>query len=185
LDSRGDWKTEVRGSKVAGTRTFAKVAVGGTFDELHRGHRKLLLKAFEVGETVMIGLTSDDMLRGDPKDHIVDSYESRKRELLHFISSQGVAERAQIIPLHDPYGTTLSNESLQALVVSEETAPMAKKINRLREERHLKPLMIYVIRMVQAEDSVPISSTRIRRGEIDREGRLIRRKADSDSSRTQ
>jgi pantetheine-phosphate adenylyltransferase len=105
--------------------------------------------------------------------------------LLHFLSSQGIAERAQIIPLHDPYGTTLTDESLQALVVSEETTPIAKRINRLREERHLKPLMIYVISMVQAEDSVPISTTRIRRGEIDREGRLIRRKADSDSSYTQ
>jgi len=131
----------------------------------------------------MIGLTSDDMLRGDPKNHIVDSYECRKRELLHFLSSQGVAERAQIISLHDPYGTTLSNGSLQSLVVSVETAPMAKRINRLREERRLKPLVIYVISMVQAEDSIPISSTRIRRGEIDREGRLTGHKVDSDSPR--
>lgn len=169
---------------MAKTRRFAKVAVGGTFDELHRGHRKLLLKAFEIGETVMIGLTSDEMLKGNPKKHIVDPYESRKRELLRFLTAQGVSERAQIIPLYNPYGTTLTNEGLQALVVSEETALVAKEINRLREENHLKPLFIYVIGMVQADDSVPISTTRIRKGEINHEGRLIKARVDSDSSQT-
>ncbi|RLI21218.1 phosphopantetheine adenylyltransferase, partial [Candidatus Bathyarchaeota archaeon] len=35
------------------TRKFKAVAVGGTFDEFHRGHRALLSKAFEVGERVL------------------------------------------------------------------------------------------------------------------------------------
>lgn len=162
------------------TRRFAKVAVGGTFDELHRGHRKLILKAFKIGDKVMVGLTSDEMLRNYAKKHAVDSYESRKKELMRFLCSVGVAERAAIIRITDPYGTTLTNGGLQALVVSEETAPVAEEINRLRGERHLKPLVILVLNMVEAEDSAPISSTRIRRGEIDREGNLLGSKVGSD-----
>lgn len=167
------------------TRRFAKVAVGGTFDELHRGHRQLIMTAFEVGEAVVIGLTSDEMLERLPKKHVVDSYEFRKEALLRFLSSQGVVDRAEIAPLYDAYGTTLTNGCLEALVVSQETALVAKEINHLREERHMRPLFIYVISMVPAEDYVPISSTRIRRGEINHEGHLIRPKVDSDSSQTQ
>lgn len=132
----------------------------------------------------MIGLTTDEMLADFPKMHTIDSYEDRKKELLSFLSSKGLAKRARIIPLYDAYGTTLSDGCLKALVVSEETAPVAEKINRLRKERHLKPLVIYVINMVLAEDSIPISSTRIRRGEIDREGRLIGPKVGLSSSKT-
>ncbi|MCJ7760087.1 adenylyltransferase/cytidyltransferase family protein, partial [Candidatus Bathyarchaeota archaeon] len=36
-------------------RRLSKVAVGGTFDKLHRGHIKLLLKTFKIGDTVIIG----------------------------------------------------------------------------------------------------------------------------------
>lgn len=160
-------------------RRLSKVAVGGTFDKLHRGHIKLLLKAFKIGDTVIIGLTTDEMLGKAPKNHIIDSYESRRQELIAFLSSKGLVERATIIPLHDSYGTTLANGGLQALVVSKETENVAKEINLRRGEKGMKPLAIYVINMVNADDSVPINTMRIRRGEIDRDGHLIESNVDS------
>ena len=41
---------------------YKKVATGGTFDHIHAGHRRLLEKSFEVGEEVVIGLTSDEFV---------------------------------------------------------------------------------------------------------------------------
>ena len=158
-------------------RKYGKVALGGTFDKLHRGHIRLIEKALEIGNDIIIGLTTDEMLKREPKPHIVADYEERKKELTDFLKKKGVLKRIQIIPLNDSYGPTLSDGGIEALVVSLETAKRAEEINKLREDRGLKPLKVIVINMILAEDTVPISTTRIRRGEIDREGRLLNAEA--------
>jgi pantetheine-phosphate adenylyltransferase len=156
-------------------RKFKTVAVGGTFDEFHKGHRALLMKAFEVGQKVLIGLSSDEFAEKliRQKNHVIASYEKRLVELKEFLKQHGFLERAEIISLNDAYGITLSQGCLNALVVSRETEYMAQEINKKREKKGLKPLSIIVVEMVPAENCVPISTTRIRRGEIDREGHLL------------
>ena len=154
-------------------KKFKVVAVGGTFDEFHKGHRALLSKAFEVGKSVLIGLCTNEFVKCMRKPHPVDCYEKRLRELKEFLKSQGWLERAKIIPLNDRYGVTLSRGCIEALVVSRETEPTALEINEKRKAKGLPPLEIVVIDMVPSENHVPISTTRIRRGEIDREGRLL------------
>lgn len=156
------------------TQKFKAVAVGGTFDELHKGHRALLMKAFEVGERVLIGLCSDKLVESLMKPHFTAPYNERLRELKEFLRSMSFLERAEIMPLNDPFGVTLSEGCIEALVVSRETEPMAHRINVERKRRGLKPLEIVVIDMVPSENHSPISTTRIRKGEIDREGRLIK-----------
>jgi cytidyltransferase-like protein len=158
------------------SKKFKTVAVGGTFDELHKGHRILLIKAFEVGEEVLIGLSSDEFAEKliRQKNHVIASYDKRLAELKEFLRQNDFLERAKIIPLEDAYGVTLSKDVLDALVVSRETEYMAQEINKKREKKGLEPLKIAVVEMVPAENHVPISTTRIRRGEIDREGRLLK-----------
>ena len=152
---------------------FKTVLVGGTFDELHKGHKALLMKAFEVGDRVIIGLSTDGLARKLKKNHEVATYKERLKELKVFLKKQGVLHRAKILPLKTPYGITLSKGCADALVVSRETEPRAKEINEKRKAKGLQPLHVVVIEMVPAENHVPISTTRIRRREIDREGRLL------------
>ncbi|MBS7616839.1 phosphopantetheine adenylyltransferase [Candidatus Bathyarchaeota archaeon] len=158
-------------------KRFKSVAVGGTFDELHKGHKTLLLKAFEVGEQVLIGLCTDEFVAKMKKPHMVASYEERLIELKCFLNKHGLLERAKIIPLNDAYGATLQKGCLEAIVVSKETEPTAKKINEERTKHGLEPLKVVTIEMVPSENHAPISTTRIRMGEIDREGRLIKKHA--------
>jgi len=155
-------------------KKFRKVAVGGTFDELHRGHKVILMKAFEIGERVMIGLCSDEFAEKLGKPHVTASYEERLKELKTFLNNLGLSGRAEIIPLNDPFGPTLAESCIEALVVSEETRPTALKINEKRRKAGLPPLKIVTINMVPAENCAPISTTRIRKGEIDREGHLLK-----------
>ena len=156
-------------------KKFRKVAVGGTFDELHKGHRILLLKAFEIGERVLVGLCSDEFVKKLGKPHVTAPYKERFTELKTFLMSVDGSEAAEIIPLFDAYGPTVTDACIQALVVSRETEDNADRINEKRLMKGLKPLRIVAINMVPSENCAPISTTKIRRGEIDREGRLTKK----------
>jgi pantetheine-phosphate adenylyltransferase len=155
-------------------KQFKKVAVGGTFDELHRGHKALLDKAFEIGDRVIIGLSSDEFVSKMGKPHKTASYGERLKELQAFLAEQGLAAKAEIVPLNDPYGLTISGDGLEALVVSKETEKIAQKINEIRAKAGFEPLMIVTVNMVPADNSAPISTTRIRSGEIDRNGHMLK-----------
>ena len=156
-------------------KKFTKVAVGGTFDELHRGHKTLLMTAFEIGKHVVIGLSSDELVSRLSKPHVTASFEERKQGLKEWLADLGLADRAEIVPLFDAFGSSVKDPEIEALVVSEETSPTAEKINARREKAGLLQLEIVAINMVPSENCAPISTTRIRRGEMDREGRLTKK----------
>jgi pantetheine-phosphate adenylyltransferase len=155
-------------------KKFKKVAVGGTFDKLHRGHKTLLDKAFEVGDKVVIGLSSDEFVSKMGKPHETASYNERRKELETYLKELGWLGRAEIVQLNDPFGLTISGKGLEALVVSKETQKTAEKINEKRQGAGLAPLEIVAVNMVPAENNVPISTTRIRSGEIDRNGLMLK-----------
>lgn len=148
-------------------KKYDKVAVGGTFDKFHDGHKKLLSTAFELGEQIEIGVTSDAFggLKGD-----IDSCKERMNNLKLFFNDKS---NFSVVPLEDPFGTTIYDADFDAIVVSEETEPNAVKINEIRVSKGMDPLDIVVVSFVLAEDGNPISSTRIRRGEINRKGFII------------
>lgn len=151
-----------------------KVMVGGTFDPLHAGHKKLLTRSFELagpdGE-VIIGLTTDEF--AGAKVHPVRSYQERLKNVASFIEKHGYTAEWKVEPLSDRYGSSLDVD-FDILVVSEETFPVALKINELRRQRGRRRVDLHEISCVLAEDGRRISSTRVYRGEIDRHGRLIR-----------
>ncbi|MDO5831730.1 phosphopantetheine adenylyltransferase [Methanobrevibacter sp.] len=149
------------------SKKYKKVAVGGTFDKFHDGHKKLLSTAFEIGDCIEIGVTSDAFggLKGD-----IDSCKERMGNLKSFFSDK---TNFVVIPLNDPYGTTIYDADFDAIVVSEETEPTAVEINEIRVSKGMKPLDIVVVSFVLAYDGNPISSTRIRRGEINQSGNII------------
>jgi len=149
---------------------FERVVIGGTFYRLHKGHRALIKKALEVGERILIGLTTDEMAEKMIKGHGLGGFEERKRGLEKFLREVKALGRAQIFPINDPYGPTLVDRKIDAIVVSTETVKRARQINLLRQKKGLKPLKIVVIRMVLAEDNLPISTARILSGEITEEG---------------
>lgn len=151
---------------------YPQVVLGGTFETIHKGHEALLEAAFSAGEKVLIGLTSDEYVRVH-KPAVVKSFDDRKTELEAWLRDRNWFDRAVIVPIHDQYGPTTSDRSLSAIVVSTETAPVVAAINRMRIGNYLPPLSVIEVPMVFAVDRDPISTTRIRKGDIDRDGNLV------------
>lgn len=155
-------------------RLFKKIALGGTFDSFHIGHERLLDLAFSISDKVLIGVTSDPFAKQLRKMHEIASFEERVNYVKEYITKKWPDRNYEIVKLEDPYGPTITDMELEALVVSEETINGGIKINELRCKNNLPPLTILVVDMVLAEDGLPISSTRIRRGIINREGKLMK-----------
>ncbi len=147
-----------------------KVIIGGTFEVLHKGHLAFLKKAFSLGK-VTIGLTSDKMA-GRLKKRKVKSFEQRKKELKNFAKKKFNSD-CRIVRIEDIFGPVL-RQNFDYLVVSPETYDNALLINKKRTENKKKLIEIVEIKLVLAEDKKPISSTRILKGLIDKNGRLLK-----------
>jgi pantetheine-phosphate adenylyltransferase len=147
---------------------MASVAIGGTFDILHDGHKALLKKAYTLGD-VIIGLVSDEMARR--KTYVRNTYDTRKKTVIAYVKAL-TGTNPVIVALDDPYGPALK-QKFDYIVVSPDTFRTAEEINALRSQRGLPAITIVCVDFVLAQDGQPIYSTRIHRGEIDDHGVLL------------
>ena len=144
--------------------------MGGTFEPLHVGHKKLIDVAIKLGgKDVMIGITSDDMAR--MRIRSVLPFEIRAENVRQYVLKKYGFE-PKIVKITNPYGRTLEVD-FEYLVVSPETYEMALKINEKRKQMGKKKINIVKVDFVLAENGKPVSSTRIKKGEVDRYGKLI------------
>lgn len=152
---------------------YTKVGLGGTFDHLHRGHKKLLIQAFKLSQQVVIGVTTNEFITHKQLPTAIASYTRRVAALEYFLSIQGFDDRYEITPLTDVYGPTLTDSNIEAVVVSTDTLEGARLINAKRLSLNLRPLAIEVISLVDDTSNIPISSTRIRQGFTNSDGEVF------------
>ena len=190
------------------------VAVGGTFDHLHIGH-KLLLTMFAfvlsrrppladtvVQSTLTIGITGDELLKNKKYAEVLESWNVRQAVVHDFLSSLihfGDSDDQRIVvnndPEHrsngravhttypsdvvikyveimDPFGPTITDESISALVISQETRSGGKAVNDKRKEKGWGALEVFEVDVLDASEEEGVidatfksklSSTEIRR----------------------
>ena len=151
-------------------KKYQFAVMGGTFDRLHAGHKKLLELAFGGAEVVVIGLTSDEFVIDKTLAELTLPYYARLEELEKYLLEKGLTGRYEIVKIETMYGTTLEDERFEAIVVSEETKKGAEKINQERVKKGMGALPIEVAELVRDGSGEKISSARIRQGVVSREG---------------
>ena len=150
-----------------------QVALGGTFDPVHDGHRALFERAFELGD-VTVGLTSDTLApKTRNEERYVKPFEEREQALREELQTfaEEYDREFEIHELVEPTGIA-TEPRFDYLIVSPETEKGGERVNELRAAEGHDPLEIVVVDHVPAEDGDRISSTRIVRGEIDEHGNL-------------
>lgn len=147
--------------------TSEHLIVGGSWDIFHSGHRYIFLKAYERGEKIDVGVSSDEMLREKLGKEPENSFQERKRNVKAFLKSLG-KEKVRTIELNGIYGNAV--EEGDSLIVTPETERNGRKINAKRRELGREELELIKMEKLRALDGDIISSTRIRQGEIDADG---------------
>lgn len=152
-------------------KKYRLVALGGTFDLIHSGHLELLRKGFEVSSRVIIGLTGDEFAQKKGK-HPENNYGKRHENLRDAIAKNFGSVEYEISKLENDFGPAVFEREVEALVVSEETSSQGAELNRLRRQQGSPSVDVIVVPMVLARDGNRISTSRIRRSEIDPSGNI-------------
>ncbi|PKY02048.1 hypothetical protein P168DRAFT_283808 [Aspergillus campestris IBT 28561] len=189
------------------------VAVGGTFDHLHIGHKLLLTATVlalqpiteadkERERVVTVGMTGDELLVNKKYADVLESWEERCRSTGSFLSAildfgppESSSTRTEIVSqleshgkyillmirpqltlrlvkISDPFGPTITDEDISAIVVSKETRSGGMAINEERTKKGWRSLEVFEIDVLDTGNmstgdvkdfASKISSTDIRR----------------------
>lgn len=147
---------------------YESVAVGGTFDHLHWGHKLLLsMTAYTASERVVVGVTGSELLVNKKYAEALDTYDMRVENVRKFIDYLRPGIPVDIYELRDMYGPTATVRELDALVVSEETKDGGGKVNQKRAELGFPALDIVQVGLITSEVSDKLSSTELRKEDLE------------------
>ena len=150
---------------------YNTIAAGGTFDHLHKGHKQFLQFLFTHARHVLLGITTDTYVQQN-KQQVQQPFAERKKEVENFLRENNILERVTILEISDMYGPLLSNDvQVDAIGVTNDTYKAAEEINKKRSINGLDALPIVMMHMTFLPNKKPISSSAIRSGTINNEGR--------------
>ena len=149
--------------------------LGGTFDRLHDGHRALILGTSLECDHLQIHVTSDSMIAN--KGPLIQDIDTRLKQIQDMLIEESI--NASLHVLQDKYGPAVSLEKCSVIGCTEETLSSCEEINEIRETDGLSPLRIVKIEHTLDEGGQILSSSRIRSGIVDQNGKFWLRNSET------
>ena len=180
-------------------KKHCSVALGGTFDHLHAGHKLLLTAAALIlqpvsdssesgGRCLTVGITGDELLKTKKYAEFLESWDERQRAVIHFLSAMmdfdssgdglevervmdegpnGKAMNCKMngnltircVEISDPFGPTITDEAISALVISGETRSGGKAVNDKRAEKDWPLLEVFEVDVLDASTDKEVDAT--------------------------
>ncbi|KDE09386.1 hypothetical protein MVLG_00292 [Microbotryum lychnidis-dioicae p1A1 Lamole] len=141
---------------------YPVVALGGTFDHLHAGHKILLTLAASLTlRKLIVGVTDTQLLTTKKYHQFLEPIEQRIQTTRDFLEWVRPGIEHHIVPIQDPYGPTATEADIQAIVVSEETRAGGQAVNKKRLEASFNELDIWIIELMEDE---PEASKNVSKG---------------------
>ncbi|PWN40608.1 WD40 repeat-like protein [Ceraceosorus guamensis] len=139
---------------------YRNVAMGGTFDHLHVGHKILLsIAALLSRDRLIVGITGDSMLskkaNAELLEDIVERVERVNEFLKRFRYGQPPLERF-VRELKDVAGPAGTERDLQAVLTTDETISGGDFIDKIRRERGLCEVRREVIGVIGAQGQTDV-----------------------------
>lgn len=189
-------------SRPLSTKQHHHVAVGGTFDHLHIGHKLLLtMTAFAVDQSqdefvVTVGITGDELLKNKKYAEQLESWSDRQKSVQSFLEAildfappdaaqpvlQEVKEpgpnghavnikysnglNIQCVEIWDPFGPTITDKDISALIISAETRAGGKAVNDKRSKNGWPTLDILEVDVLDSNETSDTASQQSFEGKL-------------------
>ena len=174
------------------TKEHHHVAVGGTFDHLHIGHKLLLtMTAFALDQSqpesiLTIGITGDELLKNKKYAEQLESWSARQTSVHRFLDAilnfasdaeptveevnksgpnghavnikypNGLSVRC--VEIWDPFGPTITEKDISALIISAETRAGGSAVNDKRTENGWPTLDVLEVDVLDSTETFNTAS---------------------------
>jgi len=139
--------------------SHAVVAVGGTFDHLHAGHKILLSMAVWLARRkIIVGVADDNLLVNKSHRDLIQPLSLRISRVQSFLHLLNPRLQLEVVPIRDVAGPTGWERDVDALVVSKESVAGGEAIAKIREEKGLPPLRQYIIDVIASSPPTRLPS---------------------------